>query len=252
MYTSLTGEKVALHAEGETLVFDDLGITLVLDERDILAENGVGHSLSSVPIPHSVVITPKNLINATGSKSWLEILQTHNLTEYLDLHTNHTLLIPTDVAITSSPLDSLNAETIKSVIDFHIIPPINGKPVDLLSENPILPHTLSGHTISTHKIYTDTWIIQFNTSSARILDQGKTSNGGQVLLIDSVLFEPTVGEKWSWAKPIAVVIVAVAMSVIVASIVSLGVQRWQRRKGTKPLFHGEDDDESEPFLNGTA
>ena len=57
-YTTLNGDKVALHSDGDKLVFDDAEVTV--DEQDILAENGVAHSLSIVPIPPSIVITPEN------------------------------------------------------------------------------------------------------------------------------------------------------------------------------------------------
>ena len=251
-YTSLNGDKVSIHLDGKNLIFDDLNLRVAMGEHDILSSNGVAHSLSAVPIPSQVIITPENLINATGLSSWRDILKKYNLTRYLDLNENHTLLIPSDEAINKSPVSSLNDDAIKRLINFHIIPPINGNPPpDLLTDTPILQKTLAGNSIFVHRVYTDVWSIQVNnsTNSARILDHGKTTNGAQILLIDQVLFEPT-DVKWSWAKPLAVVIFAVAMTVTVASGVSYGIRIWQRRREAKPLFHSADPAESEPFLNG--
>jgi len=251
-YTTLNNDKVTIHANGDNLIFDDINLKMAMDERDILSANGVAHSLSEIPIPSSVIITPENLINATGSSSWREILEEYNVTMYLDLNENHTLFIPSDEAINKSPLASLNRDAIQQLIKFHIIPPVDGRPPpDLLSDTPVMQKTLAGSSISVHRVYNDVWSIQVNDSSnsARILDQGKTTNGAQILLIDQVLFEPT-DIKWSWAKPLAVIIFAVAMTVIVASGVNYGIRSWQRRNETKPLFHSADPAESEPFLNG--
>jgi len=245
-FTSLNGEKVDLYTDRDHLIFD--GTRFTMDEKDILATNGVAHSLSSVPIPSDVIITPENLINATGSTSWHTILTETNSTEFLNLNSNYTLLIPTDEALSSSPL---NSESIKSLINFHIIPPINGQPIDLFSSSKIT--TLSGQTIIIRKVYTDIYSIHFNSTNtvqARILDQGKTSNGAQILLIDGILFDPVGGAKLHWAKPISVIIFAVAMIVIIASGVGFIVRWWQRRREMKPLFHGENSEEAEPFLNG--
>lgn len=252
--TSLNGDQVTLHSDGEHLVFDDLQLKLKLDERDILASNGVGHSLSEVPIPPKVLITPENLINATGSSAWRDIVQQKNLQEYLQLNSNYTLLVPTDKAIELSEINSLNAEAMKSLIDFHIIPPIEGKPpTDLLTDTEVTQRTLSGGAILVHQVYPDIWAIHVNGSrtSARVLDHGRTSNGAQILLIDTVLFKPTQ-TKWVWAKPLAVIIFAAAMIVIITSAVRFGIQKWRSRRSTKPLFSREEDndEESQPFLNG--
>jgi uncharacterized surface protein with fasciclin (FAS1) repeats len=248
-FESLDGDKVVLHINAKGLVFDDLGITVTMDERDILASNGVAHSLSTVPIPSTVVITPDNLINATGATKWREILKQHDLAQYFDLNSNHTLLIPTNEAIRTSPLKTLKPDDIKSLIAFHIIPPTNGHaPANLLTDTPVIQHTLAGRAIQVRKIYTDIWSIQVNdsTNTARVLDQGKTSTGAQILLIDKVLFEPK--QQFSWAKPLAVIIFGVAMTVIIASAVGFGVRRYQKQKETKPLFQA--DEEQEHFLNG--
>ena len=248
-YTTLNGDKVTLHSEGDKLVFD--GIEVTTDERDILAENGVAHSLSIVPIPPSIIITPENLINATGSTSWLDILHSHNLSSFLDLNSNSTLLIPTDEAISRSPLKTLKPQSITSLINLHIIPPTNGKaPPDLFSSPAQTHTTLSGKPISVHKIYSDIYSIELNSSSARILDSGKTSNGAQILLIDNVLFEVDAKTSWGWGTALAVFIFAVAMIVIVASGVNYAIKRWQRQRELKPLFHSEENGEEEPFLNG--
>jgi hypothetical protein len=249
-FKSLNGDRIALHAEGDHIIFPDLGIHATMAERDILSSNGVAHSLSAVPIPSSVIITPNNLINATGSTLWNDILHKYNQTQYLDLKSNHTLLIPTDEAIRLSSFKSLDERDMKSVIAFHVIPPHNGTaPADLLSDTPLSQHTLSGRSISAHQIYKDVWSIRINesTSSARVLDQGKTSTGAQILLIDQVLFEP-MEVKRSWTEPIAVIIFAVAMTAVIVAGVGYAIRQWQNRLEMKPLFQ---TDEEEPFLNGS-
>jgi uncharacterized surface protein with fasciclin (FAS1) repeats len=251
-FRNLNGEKVTLRIDGENVVFPDLGIHATMEEQDILSSNGVAHSLSVVPIPASILVTPDNLINATGATAWRDILEKYNLKQYLDVDSNHTLLIPTDEAIHRSPLKTLKEKDIKSVIDFHVIPPINGQaPADLLSDKPISQHTLSGRSISAQRIYQDVWSIQINdsTDSARVLDQGKTSTGAQILLIDQVLFEPSE-VKHSWIVPISIFIFAVAMTVVIAAGVSFAIRKWQKHRETKPLF--ENTEEQEPFLNGSA
>ena len=64
-----------------------------------------------------------------------------------------------------------------------------------------------------------------------------------------MLFEPVAGHRGTWAKVIAVIIVGVAVSVMVAAGVGWVVNWVQRRRETKPLFENEEE-EREPFLNG--
>ena len=245
---TLSGETISLRGVEGDLVFEDKDLKVHMAERDILAANGVGHSISAVPLPKSVVITPENLINATGFKGWLNILHEYDLSSYLDINSHHTLLIPTDEAIRSASLDTLKQEIIASLIDYHIIPPIDGHPPpDLLTETPSKVTTLSGKSLKIKQIYPSVWTIQTNSSTvaARVLDQGKTSQGTQILLIDAVLFEP-IASAGGWARAIAVVIFGVAVVVIIAAGVGFVVRWVQRRKETKPLFA---DEEREPFLD---
>ena len=71
-----------------------------------------------------------------------------------------------------------------------------------------------------------------------------------MFLIDRVLFEVDGKTRVGWGKPIAVIIFAVAVTVIVASGVNFVVRWWLRRGEMKPLFHSEENGEEEPFLNG--
>src|SRR5271156_1210224 len=177
-FTSLLGDKVTLHRNGEHIIFDDLKVNATLEERDILASNGVAHSLSTVPIPKSVTITPENLVNATGFTAWQGLIKFHNLTSYLDLSENYTLLIPTDEAYNLAPISTLRSEPLNSLIDVHIIPPSSDNPSNLLSRDPVSVSALSGRQLHIRQIYPDVWTIQLNDSKtqARILDQGRTSN----------------------------------------------------------------------------
>lgn len=252
-FTSINGDTISVHIEGRDIVFDDLKYHL--DERDILISNGVAHLLSAVPIPPSVIITPRNLINVTNSAAWCDILGQYNLTDFLDLNSNYSLLIPTDDAVSMSPLKTMNIEAAKSLIDMHIIPPINGQaPPDLLADIPVTQHTLAGRAISVRQIYPDIWSVQINgsTVSARVLDQGKTSNGAQILLIDQVLFEPTIPKKWAWARPLSVGIFGIAMIVIIGAGINYAIRTWRRYRDTKPLFCPDNHEESERLLNGQA
>jgi len=248
-YTSLSGETVRLHMEEGKLVFDDLGISMSMDERDILAANGVGHSLSSVPIPPSVKITPENLINATDSTDWLEILHKNNLMHVVSPSSNHTLLIPTDKAVRSSPVNP------SLFIPYHIIPPQqNGSPQpDLLSLSSEKIHTLSGTRFQISQDYPDVYTLRMEgtNQTARVLDAGKTSTGAQVLLIDAVLWEVAPPGKWNWARPVAVIIFAVAVCVVSASGVRLAVRWWRRRREEKPLFVDQSvgEEEEEPLIH---
>jgi len=251
IFTSLQGDKVTLHRNGEYIIFDDLKVNTTLEERDILASNGVVHSLSTVPIPKSVCITPENLINATGFTAWRHLIKTQNLTSYLDLEQNYTLLIPTDEAYDLVPISSLRSEPLNSLINLHIIPPSLENPSNLLSRHPVSVSALSGRELHIRQIYPDVWTIQLNDSNtqARILDQGRTSNGAQVLVIDAVLFEP-IKERGRWIQVLGVLVFAIAVTGGVAGSVMWIVRLVQRRRDTKPLFHEGDDEEEEPFLNG--
>jgi len=252
-HTSLSGEKVRLHMEEGKLVFDDLGISMSMDEKDILAANGVGHSLSSVPIPPSIKITPKDLINATGSTEWLEILHKNNLMHFVSLSSNHTLLIPTDKALQSSPVNP------SLFVPYHIIPPQkDGSPQpDLLSLSASETiHTLSGIRFQISQDYPDVHTLKMEgtNQTARVLDAGKTSTGAQVLLIDTLLWEMLPPAKWNWARAIAVVIFGTAVCVVVVSGVGWAVRWWQRRREEKPLFaeRSVEEEEEEPLINGSV
>jgi uncharacterized surface protein with fasciclin (FAS1) repeats len=252
-YSSLDGETLSIQRDGDYIIFNN-GMNVTMPERDILAVNGVAHSLSEVIIPSDVIITPENIINATGSSTWLNLLKHYNLSDYLELDANYTLLIPTDEAVNNTEsFTTFSFNMIKSIVDTHIIPPRqNGRPEKLLEKHTVIQQSLSGQNLSIHQIYPDIWSVQIdNTSlSARILDQGRTSNGPQILLIDRVLFSPVIPQaKWIWTRPIALFIVAVAMIVSVVVGGQYLLATWRARR-TKPLFEAGEPEETEPFLNG--
>ena len=251
LFQTLNGDSITLLSDGKNLIIDNLGLNLSMAERDILSSNGVAHSISAVPIPLTITVTPENLINAAGATKWQAILQEHSMTEYLDLNSNYTLLIPTDEALDSLPWPTMSPETIKSLITLHIIPPTNGRPPDLLTNKPKLYSTLGGITISIHKIYADRWSISANSSSvSHILDQGRTTNGAQILLIDQVLLAPEVS-KWTLITLVSIAIFGLAVCVT-AIFGSRWVLGWWQNRREEDLFVDRGDEESEPFLNGTS
>ena len=245
-YTTIEGEEIEIRSQGnDHLVFDGQPhLKAKVDERDILSTNGVGHSLSIVPIPSTITISPENLINATGQTKWLSLLQRHS-PEYLLLNSSHTLLIPLDAAISSS---SGTTPRLSELLNFHIIPPTSSGPVDLLAFPETAASTLSGQTLKIHKIYDNTYTININNTSgafARILEQGKTSSGAQVLLIDGVLLGPPVGG-WTIATLVAVGLTGVAVTVGIAGSVGWGIRVWQRRRDGKVV----DTEETDRLLDG--
>jgi uncharacterized surface protein with fasciclin (FAS1) repeats len=250
-YPTLGDHNAIIHSEGDILNFNGENVTM--SEHDILSQNGVAHSLSQVIIPSNVVITPENLINATGSSIWLNLLKSYNLSEYLDLNANYTLLIPTDDAINTTEILSLAGNTFKDIVETHIIPPQNGHPKKLLGARSKVKQTLSGKNISIHEIYPDIWSVQIdNSTSARVLDQGRTSHGSQIVLIDRVLYSPYISRStnWVWARPIGLFIVGVAVIVSVLAGGNYIVKKWRAGR-TKPLFAG-DAEETEPLFNGNG
>jgi uncharacterized surface protein with fasciclin (FAS1) repeats len=250
VFKTLSGERVSLRLDGDTLTFDNLNLQFSIDEKDILSSNGVAHSLSAVPIPPSVVISHENLINATGSSKWLAILKTYKTIDYLDPSSNYTLFVPTDEALESLPLSSMTPETIKSLILQHIIPPVEGRPPILLTDTPAHHTTLSGTALSIRKIYSDVWTVTVDSQpSSRVLDHGITTTGAQVILLDRAIVVPE--RRWKVIQFVGIGILGIALSVGVASGVRYLVIWWIRRREMKPLFDGGDE-ESEPFLNGTS
>lgn len=245
-YATLSGEKVTIFGTG--LHVPGSRSYAYMDRKDILANNGVGHSLLSVPIPASVQITPEALIKATGQTAWLELLHKANFTHFLDLGSNYTLLIPTNRSLSASPVDP------SLYIPNHVIPPRRGYPRWVVPSNPQL-ETLSGVPLEVSHVYGSGWMIKTGASqTARILDFGDTSAGSQVVLIDTVLWKSGRRSKWDWVKLIAAVIFAVAVCVVVVSGVMSAVKWWRRQREEKPPFvEGPgDEEEQEPLLDGNV
>jgi uncharacterized surface protein with fasciclin (FAS1) repeats len=247
-YNSLEGGTVSIAFDGEEVTFD--GIRGKMLEPDILAQNGVGHSLSFVPFPEDVTVGAEHLANLTGTQTWFSLLRQHNLSEYLSPSNPSTLLVPTDSALSAFPLTTMSRSTILTLLKLHIIPRPSAEPVNLLTPNTHTT-TLSNHTLSIHEIYRDTYTITSpNGPPVRVLDHALLlPSKSQLLLLDSVLLPPAVN-----SHPVLTIVAAgIFLLALGVSVVVGGRWLWWRVKGreTKPLFY-RDEEESEPLLNGNV
>jgi uncharacterized surface protein with fasciclin (FAS1) repeats len=136
--TSLDGNEVELSMDKSgSIKMDD--ICYDLDAADILFDTGVAHSIDEFYLPHTIEVSPKDIICANGRSEFVDLLNSRNMSHILD-RGSYTILVPNGDALVK---DGYNADNhdVDLLLSLHILPgnPIaklfSGDAVDTSADN---------------------------------------------------------------------------------------------------------------------
>ncbi|OLL27033.1 FAS1 domain-containing protein fsc1 [Neolecta irregularis DAH-3] len=246
------GEKIKLWNQKGEIKLQHGSKNCKLVDRDILAANGVGHSLTCIPIPTIFSISPQDLLVAGKASKFIELITKANLLNVLDLDGNYSILAPTDAVL---EYEDINEDTIdiEQIIRLHILKPSSDRdenceadPFRCLTAG----ESLNGLKVATRKLNSDLSLIHIegdrHEQSARILDRGSTSQSGQVIILDRVLRpawlvidDPPTGKLIGIGFAIAT---GVFLSILIIALMGSKIMTWRKRRSPewRPLL-GEDD-----------
>ncbi|OBZ90566.1 Periostin [Choanephora cucurbitarum] len=248
---------------------DDREVIGQVDKKDILTSNGVIHTIDRVQVPSTVKVTINDLLSAEGTTSLLHLIQRANLEEKvlegLDPKKPYTVLAPSDRAFGKINLGELleDHEKLLNVIRLHILPiqlprlevdeilkyrqystkeeppkdvPYLGVDIPTLSDDRyvvIRKGVSGGYDVSVKGTLQD---------RATIINFGRATNNGGVLMIDNVLLpkEDYNSHKMPWWAIILIIVGAIVGLTILAGAMYAG-WRWYKSRREGNINLGRDN-----------
>ncbi|CAO3698444.1 unnamed protein product [Rhizopus stolonifer] len=230
-------------------------------KKDILTASGVIHTIDRVQLPSSLKVSNRDLLSTEGTNQLLELIEYSNLThEILDGHKAYTILAPSDRAFAKINLGHLRGDPHKLVnfAKLHIIPgefPVldageiknggwwtaqedigyTGKDYPTLIEDTVLvisKNVGGGYSVKVKGSSQD---------SADIVDIGRSSSRGGVLLIDRVLVPPEEvrREGLNWWQ-ITLIVMASIVGLVLLIFALYYVWGWYQTRRVGYLNIGEE------------
>ena len=160
-------------------------------ESDVITSTGVAHTIPTVLLPPFLNITSLDLIEASKQKLWMTLIPQNQT----DIYTrpNLTFLIPSDDAIRDHNMTSI-INNMQTALALHIaqIPNRTISSDGSLLHADIESETLHGNILQTRKAGDNIYNLKLKGTkhSARVLNHGRTTDGSEVLIIDTI-FKPT-------------------------------------------------------------
>lgn len=244
----------------------DRNVIAQVMDSDILASNGVIHTIDRVQLPHSVEITNRNLLSPEGTSNLLDLLEHADLAKQvlddLDSDKPYTILAPSDLAFSRLNLTELlaNRDKLLKIAKLHIIP-VSFPRLDLgetgnefyifskkkkqfdsaLNENigytgVDFPTLLSKDSyVVIGKDVTGGYSVKVKgdlATAAKVVDLGRSSYNGGIIKIDNVLLpkEESAAHGLPWWAITLIVIGAFIGLAILAVAAYLGWRWYQSRR----------------------
>ncbi|KAG2179174.1 hypothetical protein INT43_002024 [Umbelopsis isabellina] len=224
----------------------DRGVVAKVFQADNLVANGVMHKIDRVEIPHNIEISAKNILRGIESSTFIAIMQHANLSDIIESDKKYTLLVPNDRAFARINISALlrDQERLDRVARLHVLtePIQNGNPDTLFGDDADYPTLLSGDDRIRIKEESDNnYAVEVkgawggDGSSARVLGYGRTTDGGGVIQVDTVLvpkndesFTPSQGLRW-W-QILLIVIGSIIGLMLLVVLIFYGWKWWQNRR----------------------
>lgn len=241
-------------------------------DGDILTSTGVIHTIDRVQLLDGLDITNRHLLSAEGTNSLLNLLERANLKEKvldgLDKDKPYTILAPSDRAFGNKDLNGLldDPKKLVELARTHILPialphldlnPTSAASYDIFGrkhdddkkkkdegrkDRPEIPYlgvdipTLNDDVyVVISKGITDGYTVKVKgslTSDAEVINIGRASNNGGVLVIDHVLDLPSAqrGKGLPWWAIALIVIASFIGAAIIAVAAYLGWRYYKSRR----------------------
>lgn len=229
----------------------DRSVIAKVVHSDMIVSNGVIHQVDRVELPSNLQITNRELLAADETGSFLRLLSRTNLSQQIldGLDKSYTLLAPSDRAFAKLNLSDLldQPEHLLRVAKLHVLP-VDLPRVHLENKRAVLrdgPHEITKDGVELPSLLSeDTKVVMTKTDSgytvqvkgdsntADVVNVGRSSSGGGVLVIDKVLMPLDLqhgsgGLRW-WA--IILIVVGVLLAAALLALIGYYGWLWWRRR----------------------
>ncbi|ODV92806.1 hypothetical protein CANCADRAFT_93479 [Tortispora caseinolytica NRRL Y-17796] len=187
---SLSGEEHILKWSENDQGLELYGEQRPVPQKDVLFRSGVAHSLNHFPIIDLLNITRKDLIDASRSQTFANFLHIFNISETLIDQPSYSILIPTDNALRYRNITT-DIPFLETLLQIHVLQTdpwedcLNGSHyATLVPQISISAELLSDdvYIFSIHGVLPGS---ATKSHRVRVLKRGWTSDGAQILLIDT-------------------------------------------------------------------
>uniref|UniRef100_A0A8C4N404 Transforming growth factor, beta-induced n=2 Tax=Eptatretus burgeri TaxID=7764 RepID=A0A8C4N404_EPTBU len=110
------GNQMVLGCNGDSLTINGKPI---VDKKDLVAKNGVVHTISDVMVPHSAK-TALELAKSSGAKQFVDMFAEAGIGDAIKDDEKHTFLAPSDDSFKDTPMEELSSD-LKFVLKNHIL-----------------------------------------------------------------------------------------------------------------------------------
>jgi len=195
---SLANESTAINMTDRNVFFNNT-LVFKINKTDQLTENGVFHVVDNVPLPQGLQISARDLMNAANCTFFPLLLEAKNLSHVFDSDNNYTFLVPTDRALRYANVSRKDI-FLDDLLRLHVLLP-SSSDSDVSEKSTFM----DGITVGFRHVedFTLVRLVGGVGREVRVLNQGKTSTGSQVFILDRELRPEWVGRgsstgHWLW------------------------------------------------------
>jgi uncharacterized surface protein with fasciclin (FAS1) repeats len=211
-----------------------------IETPNVLASNGVIHSVSDIHIPVNVDINPENILTAVDTRVFKDLLYARNFSYVLDPNSSYTILAPSDQVLISNNV-TVNTPNIDKLLKLHILP--NKAGANFLNDGVPVETLQKGIHLTAKELNSGLYlvsVVEGDSHEIRVLNRGDTSIRDEANITTILYVDRYLSPEWIVAPghptlktSVAVLLGVVVGAMLVFSVLSCGLCVFlgqQRRK----------------------
>lgn len=211
-----------------------------IETPNVLASNGVIHSVSDIHIPVNIDINPENILTAVDTRVFKDLLYARNLSYVLDPDSSYTILAPSDQVLISNNV-TVDTPNIDKLLKLHIIP--NKADTKFLDDGIPVETLQKGIHLTAKELSSGLYlvsVVEGDSHEIRVLSRGDTSIRDEVNITTILYVDRYLSPDWivtpghpTLKTSVAVLLGVVVGAMLVFSVLSCGLCVFlghQRRK----------------------
>ncbi|KAK9322163.1 hypothetical protein V1517DRAFT_339089 [Lipomyces orientalis] len=198
-YETATGTRVSIKTDdSKASISFRMGTSesvVPLKSVDVLFDGGVIHTISSIPIPDSVKITPRQLLEAEHITAFVELLETASLAkDVIADDSQYVILAPLDADLAVANITTATVD-LTTQMGLHILRRRSIQGNSFLSDRSIYDTLVSGVCMTViSNLSDDMYELRITSHPSvtsvqpvRVLSRGVTTSGSEIYVIDRVI-----------------------------------------------------------------
>ncbi|KAK9367565.1 hypothetical protein V1509DRAFT_566411 [Lipomyces kononenkoae] len=252
-YQTAAGTRVSIKTDNRTTSIEfnigNIESVVELESVDLLFDGGVVHTISSIPIPENIKITPRQLLHAENITGFVELLEASSFAQdVIADDSQYIILAPQDSALTVSNITTATVE-LEAQMGLHILGKRSTLGGSFLSGESSYDTLVGGVHISVlAQLSDDAYELLIvsdpfvkSIQHIRVLSGGVSTSGAEIYVIDRVLplsaLTPNEVPAWWQAHGILIglgaaggILAMVLIGLFWLLIIYRGGQRWGHRQ----------------------